>query len=102
MKKKNEISEAKIVVQDFAETSLEVSTSMILDNLPELGMAAADIIGNIFHGDPQAFFGQDGFDEFRPFDQHRTFLQHTVKVKFFGFPNAADAVGIHMKEDTAV
>lgn len=46
MKEKNELSEAKIVAQDLAETSLEVGTSMLLDNLPELGMVAADIIGN--------------------------------------------------------
>ena len=46
MKEKNELSEAKIAAQDLAETSLEVGTSMLLDNLPELGMVAADIIGN--------------------------------------------------------
>lgn len=46
MKEKNELSEAKGVAQDLAETSLEVGASMLLDNLPELGMAAASIIGN--------------------------------------------------------
>lgn len=46
MKEKNELSEAKGVAQDLAETSLEVGASMLLDNLPELGMATASIIGN--------------------------------------------------------
>lgn len=46
MKEKAQLSEAKGVAQDLAETSLEVGASMFLDNLPELGMAAAGIIGN--------------------------------------------------------
>lgn len=46
MKEKNEVLKAKDIAQDVAEASLEVGTSMLLDNLPELGMAVADIIGN--------------------------------------------------------
>lgn len=46
MKEKNEVSKAKDIAQDVAEASLEVGTSMLLDNLPELGMAVADIVGN--------------------------------------------------------
>lgn len=46
MKKQTGLAEAKEVVQDFAGTTLEVGTSMVLDNLPELGAAAAGIIGN--------------------------------------------------------
>lgn len=46
MKEKNEVSEAKGIAQDAVGASLEVSTSMLLDNLPELGKTVADIVGN--------------------------------------------------------
>ena len=46
MKEKNEVSEAKGIAQDAVGASLEVGTSMLLDNLPELGIAVADIVGN--------------------------------------------------------
>ena len=37
MKNKSKPSEVKEVVQDFTGASLEVGTSMLLENLPELG-----------------------------------------------------------------
>ena len=43
MSKKEKIKE---VVQDVTESSLEVGTSFVIDNLPELGVEAAKIIGN--------------------------------------------------------
>lgn len=46
MKKKLKPSETKEVIQDFTGASLEVGTSMLLENLPELGVEVAGIIGN--------------------------------------------------------
>lgn len=46
MKNKSKPSEVKEVVQDFTGASLEVGTSMLLENLPELGAEVAGIIGN--------------------------------------------------------
>ena len=46
MKEKNKVSEAKGIAQDAVGASLEVGTSMLLDNLPELGITVADIVGN--------------------------------------------------------
>ena len=46
MKNKFKISEAKEVAQDLTGASLEVGTSMLLENLPELGAEVAGIIGN--------------------------------------------------------
>lgn len=43
MPKKERIKE---VVEDVAESSLEVGTSFVIDNLPELGTEVAKIIGN--------------------------------------------------------
>lgn len=42
----NNTSKAKEVAQDLAETTLEVGAVEVLENLPELGAAAANIIGN--------------------------------------------------------
>ena len=42
----NNTSKAKGVVQDLAETTLEVGATEILENLPELGAVFAGIIGN--------------------------------------------------------
>lgn len=46
MDKKGKFAEAKEVAQDFAGSTLEVGTSMVLENLPELGVEVAGIIGN--------------------------------------------------------
>ena len=44
MREKAELTKAREVVQDFAETTLEVGTEMVLENLPELGVAVAGIL----------------------------------------------------------
>lgn len=44
MREKTELTKAREVVQDFAETTLEVGTEMVLENLPELGVAVAGIL----------------------------------------------------------
>lgn len=46
MKETTGLVKAKETVQDLAEASLEVGTATFLDNLPALGTAAAEIIGN--------------------------------------------------------
>ena len=46
MDKKGKFTEAKEVAQDLAGATLEVGTSMVLENLPELGVEVAGIIGN--------------------------------------------------------
>lgn len=46
MKEKNELIKAKETAQDLAGAALEAGTASFLDNLPELGTAAAGIIGN--------------------------------------------------------
>ena len=44
VKKKTELTEVREVAQDFAETTLEVGTEMVLESLPELGVAVAGIL----------------------------------------------------------
>lgn len=46
MKKKDKSTEAGEVVQDLAGSTLEVGASMFLENLPDLGVEVAEIIGN--------------------------------------------------------
>lgn len=46
MKKKNRSAETGEVVQDLTGSALEVGASMFLENLPDLGMEIAEIIGN--------------------------------------------------------
>lgn len=46
MREKDRFGKAKETVQDLTEATLEVGTATILDNLPELGIAAAGIIEN--------------------------------------------------------
>ena len=46
MDKKGKFTEAKEVAQDLAGSTMEVGTSMVLENLPELGVEVAGIIGN--------------------------------------------------------
>ncbi len=46
MKEETKQKDVKGIAKDFAVTTLEVGTSMVLDNLPELGTVAAGIIGN--------------------------------------------------------
>lgn len=46
MKEKDELIKAKETAQDLAGAALEAGTASFLDNLPELGTAAAGIIGN--------------------------------------------------------
>lgn len=46
MKEKAEWVEVKETAQDLAGATLEAGTATFLDNLPELGTAAAEIIGN--------------------------------------------------------
>lgn len=46
MKKITKLKETKEVVQDLTGASLEVGVSKVLENLPELGVEVAEIIGN--------------------------------------------------------
>lgn len=46
MKEKAEWVEVKETAQDLAGATLEAGTATLLDNLPALGTAAAEIIGN--------------------------------------------------------
>ena len=43
---KEKVKRAKETAQDLAGATVEVGVTELLDNLPELGIAAADIIGN--------------------------------------------------------
>lgn len=42
----NQISETKEIVKDFAGSTVEVGTSLVIENLPEFGAEVAGIIGN--------------------------------------------------------
>lgn len=42
----NQITETKEIVKDFAGSTVEVGTSLVIENLPEFGAEVAGIIGN--------------------------------------------------------
>lgn len=46
MKEKRKQTETQEVLQDFAGATVEVGVSTVLENLPELGVEAAEILGN--------------------------------------------------------
>ena len=42
----NQVSETKEFVKDLAGSTVEVGTSLVIENLPEFGAEVAGIIGN--------------------------------------------------------